>query len=63
MKRVLKHLRETRTGDSTMRIGLAVVFTKNEEAWRGRITDMGTVRNGKIFYYRPIFFLSRPGLK
>jgi hypothetical protein len=52
MKRLLKRLRETRIGDSTaMRIGLTVVFAKNEEAWRGRIADMGTLPNGKTFYY------------
>jgi hypothetical protein len=51
MKRVLKHLTETRTGDSSMRIGSTVVFTKNDEAWRGRISDTGTLRNGKTFYY------------
>jgi ribosomal protein L2 len=52
MKRVLKHLRETRIGDSTsMRIGLTVVFGKNEESWTGRILDMGTLPNGKIFCY------------
>jgi hypothetical protein len=51
MKRVLKRLRETRVGDSSMRIGLTVVFVKNEEAWRGRIVDMGTLPNGKTFYY------------
>jgi hypothetical protein len=51
MKRVLKRLHETRTGDSTMHTGLTVVFGRNDEAWRGRITDMGTLRNGKTFYY------------
>jgi hypothetical protein len=52
MKRLLKRLRETRIGDSTtMHIGLTVVFAKNEEAWRGRIADMGTLPNGKTFYY------------
>jgi hypothetical protein len=51
MKRVLKHLHETQTGDSSMRTGLTVVFAKNEEAWRGRISDMGTLSNGKTFYY------------
>jgi hypothetical protein len=52
MKRVLKHLHETRIGDSTsMHIGLTVVFGKNEESWKGRISDMGTLPNGKTFYY------------
>jgi hypothetical protein len=51
MKRVLKHLRETRIGESSMRTGLTVVFAKNEEAWRGRIADMGTLPNGKTFYF------------
>jgi hypothetical protein len=51
MKRLLKHLRETRIGGSTMCIGLTVVFAKNEESWRGRIADMGTIPNGKTFYY------------
>jgi hypothetical protein len=51
MKRVLKRQRETRTGGSAFPIGSAVVFRKNEEAWTGRISDMGTVRNGKTFYF------------
>jgi hypothetical protein len=52
MKRVLKHLHETRVGDSTtMRIGLTVVFAQNEESWRGRIADRGTLPNGKPFYF------------
>jgi hypothetical protein len=51
MKRVLKRLYETRIGGSDMRIGLTVVFAKNEEAWRGRIADTGTLRNGKTFYF------------
>jgi predicted secreted protein len=51
MKRVLKHLRETKIGDSTQYIGLTVVFGRNEETWKGRISDMGTLRNGKTFYY------------
>jgi N-acyl-D-aspartate/D-glutamate deacylase len=51
MKRVLKHLRETRIGGSSMRIGSMIIFCKNEEAWRGRILDMGTLRNGKTFYF------------
>jgi hypothetical protein len=51
MKRVLKRLRETQIGGSAMRTGLTIIFRKNEEAWRGRISDMGTLRNGKTFYY------------
>jgi hypothetical protein len=51
MKRVLKHLHETRIGESSMSIGLTVVFAKNEEAWRGRIADTGTLPNGKTFYF------------
>jgi hypothetical protein len=51
IKRVLKHLHETRIGDPTMRIGLTVVFAKNEDAWKGRIADMGTLPNGKTFYF------------
>jgi hypothetical protein len=51
MKRVLKHLRETRIGESSMRIGLMIIFCKNEEAWRGRISEMRTLRNGKTFYF------------
>jgi hypothetical protein len=52
MKRILKRLYETKIGDSTaMRIGLAVIFDRNEETWKGRISDMGTLRNGKTFYY------------
>jgi hypothetical protein len=50
MKRVLKRLRETRTGDSAMRGGITVVFAKNDEAWKGRIADTGTLRNGKTLY-------------
>ncbi|MDR2053234.1 MAG: hypothetical protein LBP80_07455 [Treponema sp.] len=49
MKRVLKRLTETRTGG--IRIGLTVVFAKNDESWKGRISDMGTLPNGKTFYY------------
>jgi hypothetical protein len=51
MKRVLKHLHETRTGAPPMPTGSMVIFGRNEEAWRGRISGMGTVRNGKTFYY------------
>jgi hypothetical protein len=51
MKMVLKHLQETRVGDdSTMRIGSTIIFHKNEEAWRGIVSEMGTLRNGKTFY-------------
>jgi hypothetical protein len=51
MKRVLKRLYETGVGDSTFPIGSIVIFRKNEEAWRGRISDCGTLSNGKTFYY------------
>jgi hypothetical protein len=51
MKRVLKRLYETGVGDSTFPIGSIVIFRKNEEAWRGRTSDMGTLRDGKTFYY------------
>jgi hypothetical protein len=51
MKRVLKHLYETRTGDSPIHIGSTVIFRKNEEAWSGRVSETGTLRNGKTFYY------------
>jgi hypothetical protein len=34
-----------------MRIGSMIIFYKNEDAWRGRILEMGTLRNGKTFYY------------
>jgi hypothetical protein len=51
MKRVLKHLHETWIGDSSMRIGSTIIFRKNEKAWRGIISEMGTLRNGKTFHY------------
>jgi hypothetical protein len=51
MKRVLKRLYETQTDDSTMHIGSIIIFARNEEAWRGKISEMGTLRNGKTFYY------------
>jgi hypothetical protein len=51
MKRVLKRLYETKIGDSTQYIGMTVVFGKNEETWRGRISDMRTLSNGKTFCY------------
>jgi hypothetical protein len=28
-----------------------IIFRKNEEAWRGRISETGTLRNGKTFYF------------
>jgi hypothetical protein len=34
-----------------MRIGSMIIFSKNEEGWRGRVSDMGTLRNGKTFYF------------
>jgi hypothetical protein len=51
LKRVLKYLAETRVGASPILVGSMVIFAKNEEAWRGRISDMGRVRNRKTFYY------------
>jgi hypothetical protein len=45
-----QRLHETRIGDSTMHIGLTVVFGRNDEAWKGRIADIGALRNGKTFY-------------
>jgi hypothetical protein len=51
MKRVLKRLHETWIGDYSMRIGSTIIFLKNEEAWRGIISERGTLRNGKTFYY------------
>jgi hypothetical protein len=51
MKRVLKRLHETGVGDSTFPTGSTVIFRKNEEAWKGRISDKRTLRNGKTFYY------------
>jgi hypothetical protein len=51
MKRILKRLYETGIGDSTFPIGSTVIFYKNEEVWKGRISDMRTLRNGKTFYY------------
>jgi type IV secretion system protein VirB4 len=47
MKRVLKHLAETRTGDSSIPVGSTVIFAKNEEAWRGRVSDVGVLCDGK----------------
>jgi hypothetical protein len=34
-----------------MRTGSMIIFRKNEEAWRGRISETGTLRNGKTFYF------------
>jgi hypothetical protein len=53
MKRILKHLRETQIGESSMpmRTGSMIIFRKNEEGWRGRISEMRTLRNGKTFYF------------
>jgi hypothetical protein len=51
MKRILKHLKETRIGDSTQYIGSTVIFGRNEESWKGRISDMETLSNGKTFCY------------
>jgi hypothetical protein len=33
-----------------MRTGSIIIFRKNEEAWRGKISEMGPLRNGKTFY-------------
>ena len=49
-KIVVKRLIETKVGDATMQIGLTVVFVNNEEEWKGRITDIQTLYNGKILY-------------
>jgi hypothetical protein len=51
MKRVLKSITETRIDASPIPVGSMVIFAKNEEAWRGRISDCGTLSNGKTFYY------------
>jgi hypothetical protein len=51
MKRVLKRLKEVRIGASPIPIGTMVIFAKNEEAWRGRVSEAGTLRNGKPVYY------------
>jgi hypothetical protein len=51
MKRILKRITETRIGASPMPVGSMVIFAKNEEAWKGRISDCGTLSNGKTFYY------------
>jgi hypothetical protein len=52
MKRILKHLHETGVGDdSTMRIGSTIILHKNEEAWRGIVSEMRTLRNWKTVYY------------
>jgi hypothetical protein len=51
MKRVLKRLKETRTGASPIPVGTMVVFAQNEEAWRGRVSEVGALRNGEPLYY------------
>jgi hypothetical protein len=51
MKRILKRITETRIGASPIPVGSMVIFAKNEEAWRGRVSDYGTLSNGKTFYY------------
>ncbi|MDR2303817.1 MAG: hypothetical protein LBE10_04445 [Treponema sp.] len=51
MKRVLKRLSETRIGASSIPAGSMVIFAKNEEERKGRISDRGTLPNGKTFYY------------
>jgi hypothetical protein len=33
-----------------MELGLTVVFGRNDEAWKGRISDIWTLRNGKTFF-------------
>jgi hypothetical protein len=50
MQRTIKRLREINVGDSTMRIGLTVIFGRNEEEWKGRIADIWNLRNGKTFF-------------
>jgi hypothetical protein len=51
MKRVLKRLHETQIGESSMRIGSLIIFRKNEEVWKGRVSETGALRNGKAFYF------------
>jgi hypothetical protein len=51
MKRGLKRLKEARIGASPIPVGTMVVFTKNEEAWRGRVSEVGALRNGEPIYY------------
>jgi hypothetical protein len=51
MKRVLKRLKEVRIGASPIPTGTMVVFAKNEEAWRGRVSEVGALRNGEPVYY------------
>jgi hypothetical protein len=51
MKRVLKRIAETRIGVSLIPVGSMVIFAKNEEAWRGRVSDVGALYNGETFYY------------
>jgi hypothetical protein len=50
MKKTLRRLGETKVGESTLEIGLTVVFGRNEEEWKGRIADIWNLRNGKAFY-------------
>jgi hypothetical protein len=50
MQRTMKRLREVKIGDSTMHIGLTVIFGRNEEEWKGRIADIWTLRNEKTFF-------------
>jgi hypothetical protein len=51
MKRVLKRLKEVRIGASPIPVGTMVIFAKNEEAWRGRVSEVGALRNGEPLYY------------
>jgi hypothetical protein len=51
MKRILKRITETRIGASPIPVGSMVIFAKNEEAWRGRVSDIGVLCDGKTFYY------------
>jgi hypothetical protein len=51
MKRVLKRLKETKIGASPIPTGAMVVFAKNEEAWRGKVSEVGALRNGEPLYY------------
>jgi hypothetical protein len=50
MKRTIKRLREINAGDSSIRIGLTVVFGRNEEEWKGRIADRGIYATERPFY-------------
>jgi hypothetical protein len=51
MKRILKRLKEVRIGGSPIPVGIMVVFAKNEEAWRGRVSEVGMLCNGEPLYY------------